>query len=109
MLSISASSGRTESSAPTTVYRIHCVYCAARCGHRALRTNTVPLIYRKGNGLPRQSADWLAMTGFFRQTESGAAYTAPLFCGHVSFSRKSLRYWEGVTPSAFLKALVNTR
>ena len=28
---------------------------------------------------------------------------------HVSFSRKSRRYWEGVTPSDFLKALVNTR
>ena len=48
MLSISASSGRTESSAPTTVYRIHCVYCAARCGHRALRMNTVPVRLPRG-------------------------------------------------------------
>ena len=30
------------------------------------------------NGLPRQSADWLAMTGFFDSLKGGGVYPAAL-------------------------------
>ena len=35
-------------------------------------------IMRFGNGLPRQSADWLAMTGFFDSLRSRLGETAPV-------------------------------
>ena len=31
------------------------------------------------NGLPRQSADWLAMTGFFDSLKQGTAQAVPCF------------------------------
>ena len=31
-------------------------------------------------GLPRQSADWLAMTGFFNSLKQGTAQAVPCFC-----------------------------
>ena len=40
-------------------------------------------IMRFGNGLPRQSADWLAMTGFFDSLERDAVPAASLFSSNL--------------------------
>ena len=37
------------------------------------------------------------------------APTVCSFLSHPLFSRKSLRYWEGVLPSVYLNTLVKTR
>ena len=48
MLSISASSGRTELSAPLRPFTVPTASTVRRCGHRALRMNTVPVRLPRG-------------------------------------------------------------
>ena len=63
----------------------------------------------------RAGAVWnpRGVPGRLRSPHAGGIYPLEpirLFSFHHGlFSRKSRRYWEGVTPSFFLNTLVNTR
>lgn len=93
-------------------YRTRTFHSIAACVCRATEQHTVRflafLCRNSSRAFPHlgQVTLW-DVHSFFRSVASSSR--SFVYMGHCPFSKKSRRYWEGVTPSLFLNALVNTR